>query len=136
MKGVVSMKTKIFSISLIIMMLLCVFMSFKPMQTSATDATVTVKGGKVVLSTGYSTQDAAFSHILDKYKTIITFFAALGAVTMVAVFIYNFVKLGTTSSNPQERSKCLTGLIISGVAAALLGSTSLFVGLFYNAFKD
>lgn len=44
--------------------------------------------------------------------------------------------MGATAGNPMERQKCITGLIITGIATALLGSTALFVGLFYSAFKD
>ena len=51
---------------------------------------------------------------------------------MVAVFIINFMKLGTTSGNPVERSKCITALIWSGLAAAGLGSVALIVGVFYG----
>ena len=78
----------------------------------------------------------AFAKIIDKYKTVITFISAIGAVTMVGVFIMNFMKLGTTSGNPTERSKCITGLIWSGLAAAGLGSVALIVGIFYGVLID
>ena len=78
----------------------------------------------------------SFSKIIDKYKTAITFVSAIGAVTMIAVFIINFMKLGTTSGNPTERSKCITALIWSGLAAAGLGSVALVVGIFYGALRD
>lgn len=130
------MKSKIFSLSLILIILISLFTCFKPTQVNASEAKVEVSNGKVVLNTGYNTQDDAFSHILDKYKTIITFFSAIAAVTMVAIFIYTFTKLGASATNPMERSKCLTGLLVSGIAAALLGSVALFTGLFYGAFKD
>ena len=80
--------------------------------------------------------NGSFSKIIDKYKTAITFISAIGAVTMVAIFIFMFMKLGSTSGNPTERSKCLTGLIWSGIAAAGLGSVALVVGIFYGALRD
>lgn len=98
-------------------------------------ATVKVKDGKVVLDSGFSDENKAFHHIIEKYKAIITFFSAMGAITMVGIFIYSFIKLGLSSGNPIERQKCITGLIITGIGTALLGSTALFVGLFYGAFK-
>lgn len=79
--------------------------------------------------------DSAFTTIIDKYKVVITFVSAIGAVTMVAIFIINFMKLGTTSGNPTERSKCITALIWSGLAAAGLGSVALIVGVFYGMLK-
>lgn len=78
----------------------------------------------------------SFTKIIEKYKTVITFVSAVGAVTMVAIFIINFMKLGTTSGNPTERSKCIGALIWSGLAAAGLGSVALVVGIFYGALKD
>lgn len=128
------MKSKILNLSLILMILVSLFICFKPIQVNATNAKVEVKDGKVVLNTGFDTQDDAFQHILTKYKTIITFFSALAAVTMVGIFIYTFTKLGASATNPMERSKCITGLLISGIAAALLGSVALFTGIFYGAF--
>lgn len=77
----------------------------------------------------------SFDKIITKYKTVITFVSAVGAVTMVAIFILNFMKLGTTSGNPTERSKCVMALIWSGLAAAGLGSVALIVGIFYGMLK-
>ncbi len=83
-----------------------------------------------------NSMDNSFSKIITKYKTVITFVSAIGAVTMVVIFIMNFMKLGTTSGNPTERSKCITALIWSGLAAAGLGSVALIVGIFYGALRD
>lgn len=130
------MKTKIFTLSFILLLMTLIFTLIKPIQVDASEAKIEVKNGKVVLNTGFADEDAAFSHIIDKYKVIITFFAAMGAITMVAIFIYTFIKLGATAGNPMERQKCLTGLIITGLATALLGSVALFTGIFYNVFRD
>jgi hypothetical protein len=79
--------------------------------------------------------DETFGKIMDKYKGVITFVGGIATVTMVAIFILNFMKLGSTSTNPTERQKVLTGLVWSGVAAALLGSVTLIVGVFYGMLK-
>ena len=96
---------------------------------------ITIKNNQVVLDSKFKSQDDAFKHVVNKYKNMITFFSALSAITMVGVFIYNFTRLGISSCNPQERQKVLVGLLISGIGAALLGSVSLFFGLFYSAFQ-
>ena len=88
----------------------------------------------VVNATSNSTQ-ATFGKIMDKYKAVITFVSGIATVTMVAIFILNFMKLGSTATNPTERQKVLTGLIWSGIAAALLGSVTLIVGVFYGMLK-
>lgn len=93
-------------------------------------------GGTTNISGTTNNMDGSFNRIINKYKTVITFVSAIGAVTMVAVFILNFMKLGTTSGNPTERSKCIGALIWSGLAAAGLGSVALVVGIFYSALKE
>lgn len=79
--------------------------------------------------------DSAFGKIIDKYKGVITFVSGIGAITMIGIFIFHFIKLGSTASNPSERSKCTTALIWSGLAAAGLGSVALIVGVFYGMLK-
>jgi hypothetical protein len=102
------------------------------------DANFNVSWGSdtMTVSGASNNMDGSFTKIINKYKTVITFVSAIGAVTMVAVFILNFMKLGTTSGNPAERSKCITALIWSGLAAAGLGSVALVVGVFYGALSD
>ena len=123
---------KSLSLLMIFVTVIMLFFVAKPIEANAT---VEIVNNKVVLNTGFADEDEAFSHIIEKYKTMISFFSAIAAITMVAIFIYMFTKLGTTAGNPQERQKCITGLIITGIAAALLGSVSLFVGLFYGLFQ-
>lgn len=79
--------------------------------------------------------DSAFEKIIDKYKGVITFVSGIGAITMIGIFIFHFIKLGSTAANPSERSKCTTALIWSGLAAAGLGSVALIVGVFYGMLK-
>lgn len=78
----------------------------------------------------------AFSKIINKYKGVITFVSGIGAITMIGIFIFHFMKLGSTAANPSERAKVTTGLIWSGLAAAGLGSVSLIVGVFYGLLGD
>lgn len=79
--------------------------------------------------------DSAFGKIIDKYKGVITFVSGIGAITMIGIFIFHFIKLGSTAANPSERSKCTTALIWSGLTAAGLGSVALIVGVFYGMLK-
>ena len=72
------------------------------------------------------------NNLLSEYRTIITFLSAIGSLSMIAFFILNFIALGNSKGNPQERQKAITGLIVSGIATAGLGSVTLITGLFYN----
>lgn len=134
------MKTRKISLALVLTMLFMIIASFgmsiKANAVFDNNFNVSWNNGTSDVSGSANSMDDSFSKIIDKYKTVITFVSAVGAVTMIAIFILNFMKLGTTSGNPTERSKCITALIWSGLAAAGLGSVALVVGIFYGALRD
>ena len=68
-----------------------------------------------------------------KYKSVIVGISGVGAITFIALFIIQFMKLGTSAGNPQARSQALTGCLWTGIAAAALGAVSIIAGFFYNA---
>lgn len=74
-----------------------------------------------------------WNQIFAKYKNVIVGVSGIGAITMMALFIIQFMKLGASAGNPQARSQALTGVLWTGIAAALLGSVSIIAGFFYNA---
>lgn len=89
------------------------------------------------LDTGTApTVGAGFEGIIVKYRTFIVGLAGVAAVTMVALFIVQFIKLGQSAGNPQARSQALAGVLWTGVAAAGLGSVSLITALFYKAIAE
>lgn len=134
------MKTHKISLAIVITMLIMLFASFgmsiKANAVFDNNFDVTWGSNTSNITGSANSMDESFSKIIDKYKTVITFVSAIGAVTMVAIFIINFMKLGTTAGNPTERSKCITALIWSGLAAAGLGSVALIVGIFYGALRE
>jgi len=75
--------------------------------------------------------DNAWTHLFEKYKGFIVGVGGILTLTMLLLFIKNFMHLGVTSGNPQARQQVLTGLIITGLATAGLGSVTTFVALFY-----
>lgn len=75
----------------------------------------------------------AWESFIGKYRNFITGIAGIGAVTMVVLFIVQFMKLGASAGNPQARSQALVGVLWTGIAAAGLGAVTLIVGFFYNA---
>lgn len=93
---------------------------------------IIVEGGEVSIDGQSTDSKDAFNTILTKYRRIITLASGLATITLVAVFIFLITKLGTTGDNPSARSKVIAGLIVSGIAVALLGSVTLIVGLFYG----
>lgn len=124
------------SIIILTFMLSCLSVTniVQPIEANA-QAKIEIVNNQVYLNSGYKNQSQVFRHVINKYKNVITFFAGIAAITMVGIFIFTFMKLGATAGNPMERQKCITGLITTGIAAALLGSISLVVGIFYGALK-
>lgn len=134
------LKARKISIMMLITMILLFVASFglklNANAVFSNDFDVNWSTNNVQISSNSSNMDSSFARIIDKYKIVITFVSAIGAVTMIAIFIINFMKLGTTSGNPTERQKCIGALIWSGLATAGLGAVALVVGIFYGALKD
>ena len=80
-------------------------------------------------------QDGVWNKIFTQYKGVIVGITGIGTLTMVCLFIFNFMKLGQSAGNPQARSAALTGLLWTGLAAAGLGGVTIFVGFSTNLLK-
>lgn len=146
MGAITLQKQKVRSLYGYLMLLLVLFsgfMNLEPVQAAGGnmgtgqiwedfDVKIQEKGVNVT-GAGVTDSDSAWKKLLDKYRNLITGVAAIGAVTMVGLFIVNFLKLGASASNPQARSNAITGCIWTGIAAACLGSVAVITGIFYRA---
>lgn len=81
-------------------------------------------------------QASAWTKIFTKYKGVIMGISGIATLTMVVLFILNFMKLGQSAGNPQARSQALTGLLWTGIAAAGAGGVTVFVGVFSSMLAD
>ena len=99
---------------------------------------VTMEDGKLQINgDGFGkTQESAWQELFNKYQTVITGISGIATLAMVMFFIWNAVLLGKASSAPAGRQKAVTGLIWSGGAAMVLGSATLFVGVFYGMLRN
>jgi hypothetical protein len=77
-------------------------------------------------------EKSIYNTILKQVRTVIIFISGIGTLLMVAFFVLNFITLGKSQGNPQERQKAVSGLIMTGLATAGLGSVFLVTTLFYN----
>lgn len=96
------------------------------------DFDVSVKDDNLTVKTGES-EGNAWQTLITKYQGFITGVAGVGAVTMVVLFIIQFLKLGASAGNPNARSQAMVGVLWTGLAAAGLGAVALITGIFYNA---
>lgn len=91
-------------------------------------------GNLVINMIGMEKKDTTkvWNDIYDQYKYVIALVTGLAALTMFAIFLLGFMRLGATAGNPQERSHAITTLIWSGIATVGLGGVSIFFAFFYN----
>ena len=74
--------------------------------------------------------------LLKSYKEFITLVGGVATITMVAIFITHFIKLGTLGTEHWVvKRSVMIGLLWSGLSAALLGSGTLIFAIVYNAFN-
>ena len=88
------------------------------------------------LTTKITDTDGGWAGIIVRYRKFIVGIAGVAAVTMVLLFIFQFIKLGQSAGNPQARAQALTGIMWTGVAAAGLGAVAIITSLFYGAIKN
>lgn len=95
-------------------------------------------GGTLTRGSAYMDEEGqtgVWNKIFTEYKGVIVGVTGIGTLTMVCLFIFNFMKLGQSAGNPQLRSAALTGLLWTGLAAAGLGGVTIFVGFSSNLLK-
>ena len=74
----------------------------------------------------------AFNDIMDKLDVAIAGFTGILTIIMVGLFAWKAFQLAKASDNPNDRQKCITGMIWFAIGAAIFGSITMFMGLFYN----
>lgn len=95
------------------------------------DGNIILEGGDVDFQ---GTSRSSWNTLFGRYKNIITGFSGIATLTMLAAFIFLLTKLGATSGNDKARRDCLTGILFTGLATAGLGSVTIIMAFFYNAF--
>ena len=139
--------SKILLFFITIMMVLQVAMPISVHAADAKDAGVKDEfdygityneGGTLTRGSAYQDekgQAGVWNDIFTQYKGVIVGITGIGTLTMVCLFIFNFMKLGQSAGNPQARSAALTGLLWTGLAAAGLGGVTIFVGFSTNLLR-
>ena len=90
---------------------------------------------QLVDKNGNAYVDGGTGVFVERYKALIVFAGGLGTITMVGAALYNVARLNITMSNPMQRQQCIRGIVICGLFAALMGSSTLFIGLFYGLLR-
>lgn len=74
----------------------------------------------------------SYVSIYNKYKNILVFLVGIILITVFGSMIFRFYKLSASGGNEMERKKAITGIMITGIVLALLGSFSIIVGIAYH----
>ena len=80
----------------------------------------------------YGDQTSAWNKIFKEYRGVIMGVSGIATLTMVILFIINFMKLGASAGNPQAKHQATIGLLWTGIAAAGAGGVTIFVGVASN----
>lgn len=100
-------------------------------DTSSEDGNQDVKLNVGKIGTDEGKMD--FNQVLSKYKYIVMAFTGILTITMFAAMIYMFSKLGIAGDNEAARRKAIGGILTTGIATALLGSSTIIIGFFYSS---
>lgn len=131
--------TKRFTVGILLTVLFALILSFAmPISADAAgipNVNFDSKGNMTVSGDGFTQSGgkSAWESLIEKYRGFIIGISGIAAITMVVIFIFQFLKLGASAGNPQARSQALVGVLWSGIAAAGLGAVTLIVGLFYRS---
>lgn len=93
--------------------------------------------GDTVLSVnlgGLESSESGGARILAEYRNAIIGVSGVATLTFIVLFIINFLKLGKSGDNPQERTNSIMAIIFTGIGAAGAGGVLLFITFFYNLF--
>ncbi|MDU5080533.1 hypothetical protein [uncultured Tissierella sp.] len=77
----------------------------------------------------------SFNILLYEYRGFIVGFLGLATLTLVLMFIKNFMNLAVSAGNPTKRSQALTGVLLTGVASMGIGGLTFWVYFFQNILK-
>lgn len=108
-----------------------IYLKSKP-SVGDVDVKVGADGKLVLGGLGQGDQSTAWNNLFARYKNFIVGISGIGAITMVVLFIIQFMKLGASAGNPQARSAALSGVLWTGIAAAGLGAAAIVAGFAYN----
>ena len=82
-----------------------------------------------------SNNDDFWNLIYGKFKVVIMLFFGIICLVLVAFFIINITKYGASAGNSERRKASMISLLWLGIAAALTGGMTIFIGFSTNLFK-
>lgn len=138
----INSKNRIFSLVILMMMF---FSLVLPITTTITNNEVnaftkdslTFESDGTLTNKDFTEGDgtAAWEKVIDKYKGFIVGISSVATVTFIIFFILNITRVAANAANPTARSQAIMGVVWTGIAAALLGSVTVWFGFFYTSLR-
>lgn len=75
-----------------------------------------------------------WNKILKPYKVAITAIVGLATLTMLLAFVKLCIRLASCESHPLLREQTIRGMLLSGIACALLGSLTTYLAIISHIF--
>lgn len=118
-----------------IMPLVSVFQGESHVEAFSKDSLTFTDGVATVDGFDATNGEDAWKAVIDKYKEFIVGIGSVATVTFIIFFILNITKVAATATNPMARGQAIMGVVWTGIAAALLGSVTIWFGFFYNSLR-
>lgn len=116
---------------LVFLLIIAMMMSFLTVFADETPSGIDVErsGGNIILRPGeYPSLSVDNEGIAEEsikainvYKRIGTAILSIGTITMALFFVKQIYSLGKAGDNAKEREEAVKGILITGIATALLG---------------
>ena len=84
------------------------------------------------VSLGQRVSANEFSQFLTNYKGLALAISGICAITSIIMLVVSISRLSVSAGNEQLRRKAWGGIILSGIALALIGGISVVVGVFWH----
>ncbi|MGF7058659.1 hypothetical protein [Brassicibacter mesophilus] len=97
------------------------------------EVTFEIKNGQFGIKNLKEDSREVTNGFFERYRGFIVGVTGLGALTMIVMFIINFIRLGVSAGNPQTRTQAIKALFWTGISATGLGGITIWAGFFYNA---
>lgn len=94
--------------------------------------------GKVTVAT-VDTQKKTLAQwwntVLGPYQVAVLALVGVATMTMILVFVKLCLRLAACESHPLLRERTIRGMLLSGIACALLGSLTIYLSIISNIFS-
>lgn len=109
-----------------------IYLDELPSNFNLWNTDVVVTEGRVVVTGVNGDSENTWNIIFAEYREFIVGVSGLAALSCLLAFVVVFIKMGSISNNPNERSKFMSVLLFTGFGAVGLGGMSIIFAFFWN----